>query len=52
MTDFLKFKEIILDYKLYKEGDCCDLSDGLIVTSLNSRPSDKNDGENNDTFGR
>nr|XP_054748952.1 ADP-ribosylation factor-like protein 2-binding protein [Lytechinus pictus] len=31
-SDFLAFKELMLDYKADKEGTCIDMGDGLIVT--------------------
>lgn len=33
-SDFLTFKELMLDFKKEKEGQHQDLSDGLVVTSL------------------
>ena len=35
-TDFLMFKELMLDHKAFKEGKVVDLSFGLTVTSLES----------------
>ncbi|CAI5664948.1 unnamed protein product [Oreochromis niloticus] len=34
-TDFMAFKEMFLQYRAEKEGQCPDLSQGLVVTSLN-----------------
>ncbi|KAL7302141.1 ADP-ribosylation factor-like protein 2-binding protein [Trichogramma pretiosum] len=34
-TDFLAFKELILDYRAVQEGKVFDLSDGIIVKPLN-----------------
>ena len=34
LTDFLTFKELILDHKSYRDGKVVDLSFGLTVTSL------------------
>lgn len=34
MSDFVAFKDMMLDYKRYKEGSIQDLSAGIIVTSL------------------
>ncbi|KAM9375641.1 ADP-ribosylation factor-like protein 2-binding protein isoform 2-T2 [Pholidichthys leucotaenia] len=38
-TDFMAFKEMFLEYKAAKEGRGLDLSQGLVVTSLNPRCS-------------
>lgn len=35
-TDFVMFKELMLDHKAFKEGKTVDLSFGLTVTSLES----------------
>lgn len=49
----MKFKEIIIDYKLFKEGNYCDLSDGLlVVTSLHSKTNDKNGEDEDDSYER
>ncbi|XP_057329727.1 ADP-ribosylation factor-like protein 2-binding protein [Microplitis mediator] len=35
LTDFLAFKEMVLDYKAVKEGKIQDLSTGIIITPIN-----------------
>ncbi|KAK0162588.1 hypothetical protein PV327_006355 [Microctonus hyperodae] len=42
ITDFLAFKEMILDYRAMKEGKVQDLSSGISITSANIKNSDDN----------
>ncbi|GAB1600273.1 ADP-ribosylation factor-like protein 2-binding protein [Argonauta hians] len=37
-SDFVTFKEMVLDYKAVKEGRTVDLSDGITVTSISADP--------------
>ncbi|XP_055683104.1 ADP-ribosylation factor-like protein 2-binding protein [Lutzomyia longipalpis] len=36
LTDFLAFKELILDYKLYKENHLSDLDSGIQISRISS----------------
>ncbi|XP_046735590.1 ADP-ribosylation factor-like protein 2-binding protein isoform X1 [Diprion similis] len=41
LTDFLAFKEMVLDYKAVKEGKVEDFSAGISITSIKSTSSDR-----------
>ncbi|XP_011310885.1 ADP-ribosylation factor-like protein 2-binding protein [Fopius arisanus] len=43
-TDFLAFKEMILDYRAMKEGKVQDLSSGISITPMRFSESDDNEG--------
>ncbi|XP_015127451.1 ADP-ribosylation factor-like protein 2-binding protein [Diachasma alloeum] len=43
-TDFLAFKEMILDYRAMKEGKVQDLSSGISITPMRFSDSDDNEG--------
>lgn len=36
LSDFLMFKEMILDHRTFKEGNCVDMSGGIVVTRMRS----------------
>lgn len=38
LSDFVKFKEMILDYKAYKSGAVPDVGASIVVQSLKSAP--------------
>ncbi|XP_012265492.1 ADP-ribosylation factor-like protein 2-binding protein isoform X2 [Athalia rosae] len=43
LTDFLAFKEMLLDYKAVKEGKVEDFSSGISITSIKSMSSESNE---------
>ncbi|XP_063976196.1 ADP-ribosylation factor-like protein 2-binding protein [Diachasmimorpha longicaudata] len=43
-TDFLAFKDMILDYRAMKEGKVQDLSSGISITPMRFSDSDDNEG--------
>ncbi|XP_046468516.1 ADP-ribosylation factor-like protein 2-binding protein isoform X1 [Neodiprion pinetum] len=43
LTDFLSFKEMILDYKAVKEGKVEDFSAGISITSIKSTSSERDE---------
>lgn len=49
LTDFSTFKDLILDYKAYKQGEVEDIGAGITITRLGNL-SDENENENDENI--